>query len=350
MSQLYDYIITMIKDSDYEDQKLIDKFLSEDPNNKKSLFFKIRNIAESVAPTKIDDYQAYQILAEAVSDYLCDYRSSYIAKQRLYSRLYAWCKRLGEQHKIYGYEDLLEDLVSPLKPDIAVETVKKLHDRQGVSKTDLSNEFGGLSQKSIQVCLSKIDNPKHPDPMRIGGQAIHVPITRKKSNVKDEEWKYYTENTLSPLVFQMNIMQVATLMKSLQLNGDNAIPLDLAVDTWSQLSVYARNRIREIFGKRDAELESFLDEVERNMNDDEYRFMSESEIMKNVNVSEQLLIADKGGLVCDLLLYEPLRSRKNQRIFFDHIKGSYYAVHANNLNSADRLYFTEDDVIEIEEI
>ena len=126
--------------------------------------------------------------------------------------------------------------------------------------------------------------------------------------------------------------------------------MDLAVDAWSQLSVYARRRIREIFGKRDAEFDSFLDEVKRNMNDDEYRFMSESEIMKEVNVSEQLLIADKGGLVCDLLLYEPLRSRKNQRILFDHIKGSYYAVPANNLNSADRLYFNEDDVAEIEEV
>ena len=352
-NRYYEYIISMIKGSDYEDRKLIDKFLSEDPNNKKSLFFKIRNIAESVAPTKIDDYQAYQILAEAVSDYLCSYRSSYIAKQRLYSRLYAWCKYLGEQHKIDGYNDLLDDIVSPLKSDIAVETVKRLHDRQGVSKTDLANDFD-LSPKSIQVCLSKIDNPKHHDPLRIGGQAIHVPITRKKSNVKDGEWKYYTENTLSPLVFQMNIMQVATLMKSLQLNyaNGNDIPLDLAVDTWSQLSVYAKERIREVFGKRDAEFDRFLNEVERNLNDDEYRFMSEPEMMKgdNVNISEQLLIADKGGMVCDILLYEPLPSRKNQRIIFDHTKESYYAVPASDPNSSDRLYFTEDDVIEIEEV
>ena len=348
----YDYVISMIKESDYEDRKLIDRFLAEDPNNKKSLFFKIRSVSETVASTRIDDYQAYYILAEAVSDYLCSYRSSYIAKQRLYSRLYAWCKYLGDQHNIDGYEDLLDDIVSPLKPDIAVETVKKLHDRQGVSKTELASNFGDISTKSIQTYLSKINNPKCPDPLRIGGQAIYVPITRKKSNVKHKEWKYYTENTMSPLVFQMNIMQVATLIKSLQLNynNDNSIPLDLAVDTWSQLSDYARSRIREIFGKRDADLDSFLNDVERDMNDDEYRFMSESEIMKGVNVSEQLLIADKGSLVCDLALYEPLRSRKNQRILFDHIKKSYYAVSANDLNSVDRLYFTEDDVIEIKEV
>ena len=141
-------------------------------------------------------------------------------------------------------------------------------------------------------------------------------------------------------------------MKSLQLNYSegNDIPMDLAVDTWSQLSDYARNRIRKVFCERDSALMEFLDEVENRMNTEGYRFMTESEMLKNgVSYAEQLLIADKGGLVCNISLIGPHRSKKRQRIFYDHEQGKYYAVAADDLSSK-RLYFTEDEINEIEEV
>ncbi len=261
---------------------------------------------------------------------------------------------MGEQYNIENYNEYLEDLKVLGSPDIAVEIVKDLHDQNGTSKLDLSGKYS-ISEKKAQIYLSKIDNKRCSDPIRIGGQAVYVPISRKKSNAKDGHWKYYTTNTMSPLVFQMNIMQVETLMKSFQLNycnEGNAIPLDLAIDTWSQLSTYARNRIREKFGKRDKLLDEFLDEVERNMQSDEYRFMTESELMKkdSLGYREKLQIAEKGRMVCNISLIESKHiTRKNQRIFYDYKKDSFYAVPANDLE-ADPLYFTEDEINVIEEV
>ena len=157
---------------------------------------------------------------------------------------------------------------------------------------------------------------------------------------------------MNPLVFQMNIMQVATLLQSLHLNYENGnnTPLDLAVDTWSQLSDYAKGRIQEVFCKRDPKFSKFIDQVDEDAQNPEYRYMTESEVMEKGEASrdEMLLIADKGSMVCNLTLSQPLRSRKNQRIFYDHDQNSYYAVPAEN-TSAKPLYFSVEEVRDISE-
>ena len=355
----YDYVMQMIENSTFEDRALLEMFSVENPNSQKSLYQIVRrntNFGKS-KESKIDKQKAYQILIDSVSDYILDYSTSYAAKRRLYNRMLAWCEHMGTQYQIDNYEEALKELPEQISTDIAVEIVKDLHSQDGVSKEELGVRYGA-SPKTIQVCLHRISDPRCTDPIRIGGQAVHVPISHiekapdfAESNKRKWKRKYFTKNTMSPLVFQMNIMQVETLMKSLQLNYDsgNDIPMDLAVDTWGQLSDYARDRIREVFGERDPALMEFLDEVESRMNTDEYRFMTESEILKSgVSYSEQLLIADKGGLVCNISLIGPHRTRKRQRIFYDHERGAYYAVAAEDLSS-ERLYFTEDEINEIEE-
>ena len=344
----------MIEGSDFEDRSLIDTFISQDPYNKKSLYYMIREVAKFTENVEISETQAYQILTEALYDYVFAYSTSHAIKRKLCSRIIDWCKHMGEQYNIENYNEYLEDLRALGSPNIAVEIVKDLHDQNGTSKLELSDKYS-ISEKKAQIYLSKIDNERCSNPIRIGGQAVYVPISRKKSNAKDGHWKYYTTNTMSPLVFQMNIIQVETLMKSFQLNycnEGNAIPLDLAIDTWSQLSEYARNRIREKFGKRDKLLNEFLDEVERNMHSNEYRFMTESEIMKKdtLGYREKLQIAENGRMICNISLIESQHiTRKNQRIFYDHEKDNFYAVPADDLN-AKRLYFTEDEINVIEEV
>lgn len=300
---------------------------------------------------------AYEIFIDSVSDYILEYSTSYSAKRRLYERMLSWCKHMGKQYQIEDHEELLKELPEQIATDIAIEIVKDLHNQDGVSKEELGVRYG-VSPKTIQVCFHRISDPRCTDPVRIGGQAVHVPISHIKKaldfterNKRKWKRKYFAKNTMSPLVFQMNIMQVETLMKSLQLNYDsgNDIPMDLAVDTWGQLSDYARNRIRKVFGERDPGLMEFLDEVENRMNTDGYRFMTESELLNNgVSYSEQLLIADKGGFVCNISLIGPHRTRKRQRIIYDHEQEKYYAVAADD-PSSEKLYFTEDEINEIEE-
>lgn len=370
MSNLYySHIIHMIEGSTFEDRTLLDTFASEDPYHKKSFYYMVRNLTNHVradgAPA--NNQKAYSLLIEAASDYILAYSTAYAAKRRLYDRMCAWCKHMGQQYNIADYETYVKELPQQVATDIAVELLKDLHDPNGISKTDLSGRYN-TSEKTIQVCLHKLKEPHCADPLRIGGQAVHINIENKKKHLDEDlnlssidrrERKnfYYTPNTLSPLVFQANVMQVETMLKSLQLNYDygNEIPLDIAVDIWGQLSDYVRDRIREVFGQRDPKLMDFLDVVECATASDGYRFMTESEMMSEMiqsgrtNFSELLTIADKGSLVCNIsLLKETHQTRKNQRIFLDHDRQEYYAVPANDL-SAERLYFTEDEVNEISE-
>lgn len=350
----YEYIIRMITQSTHDDVALLEMFSAEDSYSSKSFYNMISNYVNSAVSTntkKVDKQRAYEIFIDVASDYILSYAASYAAKRRFYNRIYAFCESIGQQYEIENYKEYLQELPQQIATDITVELVKDLHNQDGISKADLAAQYVS-SAKTFQVLLSKLGDRHCKEPLRIGGQAVYVPVSRKKSNQKGGKWRYYTKNTMSPLVFQMNIMQVETLLKSFQLNyrEGNDIPLDLAIDTWAQLSPYVRERIREVFGKRDSQLSDFLDEVEEKMNSDTYRFMTESEIMESGNVSfhEKLEIAAKGGRLYNLsLLTEQHITRKNQRINYDHDKGSFYAVSADNED--EKLYFTADDINVISE-
>lgn len=353
-SQRYNYVIRMIESSTHEDSALIETFFSEDPNRRKSLFYLIRkaSICSDYVDPHMDHQKAYRILIDATAEYINSYSNSSKAKHRLYSRMYAWCEHLGKQFQIENCADYLTEIPKLITPDLAVELVKDLHDRDGISKEALSDKHH-VSTKTIQVCLQRLSDKRHSDPMRLGGQAVHVPVAHKKETHRTDRRRYFTPNTMSPVIFQMNLMQVATLLQSLQLNYDNGnnIPLDLAVDTWSQLSDYAKERIRDIFCKKDPSFSVFLDIVEEAEHSDTYRFMTESEMMKDGETSwnEKLDLAYKGGMICNLSLMQPHRTRKNQRIIYDHDRHSFYAVSATNI-SDERLYFTEAEVYELEEV
>jgi hypothetical protein len=78
--------------------------------------------------------------------------------------------------------------------------------------------------------------------------------------------------------------------------------------------------------------------------------MTESEMMRDGDPAwnERLDLAFKGGMVCHISLGQPLRTRKEQRILYDHNRNSFYAVPKNDL-AAERLYFSVDELIELEE-
>lgn len=351
-NQMYQCVIRLMERSDFNAGGLPQKFFDEDPDNSHSLFYQIRKVCadETMVTASLDDKAAYQILMAAISKYLFRYPATTAAKQRLYQHIYAWCEDLGDRLRIPNYEMFLSDIPVPVDRDLTIPLIKELHARDGVSKAELANKYG-VSEKTIQVSLRQLSGESHYQPLRIGGQAVSVPVFHKKEKHRDDKRRFYTPNTMSPIVFQLNLMQVEALLKSLQLSYDcdNNIPLDLAVDVWGQLSDYAKDRICEIFGQRDPELAEFLEIVDGEERSDEYRFMTETEMMEDVRVSEQLNIAYKGGLICNLFLTTPQKNRKNQRIGYDHEAESYYAVSADD-PSAERLYFKEDEVYLISEI
>lgn len=352
--QQYDSIIRMIEQSNYSSYGLPQKFFDEDPENSHSLFYQIKKICDTEKKTSstLDNTASFRILTSALSKYLLRYPATAAVKQHLYQHIFAWGEKLGDQFRIPNYEMFLSDIPHPVDRDLAITLVKELHTQDGVSKADLAEKYE-VSEKTIQVSLHQLSGESHYQPLRIGGQAVIVPINHKKEERRGDKRRFYTPNTLSPVVLQLNLMQVETLLKSFQLNYDsgNNIPLDLAVDTWGQLSDYAKDRIREIFCCRDPELAEFLDLVDSESKSDDYRFMTEAEMMaqKDVSVSEQLDLAYKGGMICNLSLIAPHRTRKNQRITYDHDLHCFYAVPADDL-SAERLYFTLDEVFMITEV
>lgn len=350
----YNFVIHMIKGASHEDKALLDMFYAEDDLSSKSLFYLIRkaSICSKYVDPLMDYQKGYRILIDAVSDYLRVNSTSSQIKSRLYDRLCAWCAHIGKQYQIKDYQNYIDEIPRPVIHDIAVELVKELHNPEGTLKDELAHHYG-VSDKTIQVSISRLNGKSGADPLRIGGQEVHVPVAYREETHRTDKRRYYTPNTMSPIIFQMNLMQVATLLQSLYLNYDirgNNIPMDLAVDTWGQLSDYAKGRIRQIFCQRDPDFAEFLDLVEQAETSDTYRFMTESEIFKNSDVSwsERLQLAYKGGMICNLSLRQPFRSRKNQRIFYDHDQNSFYAVPAN-MPCGERLYFALDEVMDLDE-
>lgn len=354
VTQPYNFIIRMIEQSNFNAHGIPRKFFEEDPQSTRSLFYWIKKICdeESKGTMAVDYRSAFRILADAVSKYLLKYPATASARQVLYQHLFAWCESLGDQFHISNYDMILSDIPLPVERDLTIALAKELHARDGISKNDLAEKYG-VSEKTIQVSLRQLSGEGRYQPLRLGGQAVTVPVAYKEEKHRDDKRRFYTPNSMSPIIFQMNLMQVATLMQSFQMNYDsgNNIPLDLAVDTWSQLSDYVKDRIREIFCQRDQSFSEFLDIVESEVNSDDYRFMTESEMMdlKDISVSERLDLAYKGGMVCNLSLIAPHRTKKNQRIIYDHDCHKFYAVPADDL-SADRLYFSLDEVYMISEV
>ena len=346
--ELYFYIRDMIGRSRFNANGIPHKFFIEDSENSHSLFFCVRKLCSDAENRLLapDNRVAYRILTEALSTYLLKYPASASAKQRLYQHVFAWCEDMGDQFRIPNYEMYLSDIPQPIERDLTISLIKDLHAREGITKDELVEKYE-VSEKTIQVSLRQLSGESKYQPLRLGGQTVSVPVAHKEEKRRTDKRKFYTPNTLSPVVLQLNIMQVEALLKSLQLNysDDHNIPFDLAVDVWGQLSDYAKERIGEIFSSKDPDLSEFLEDVNREAQSNEYRFMTESEMLMDLDlrVSEQIDIAYKGMMVCNLSLVSPRRTLKNQRVFFDHKAKAYYAVPANDL-SAERLYFSLDEV------
>lgn len=348
-SQCYERIMELISPEDYELPKGIDRILSESIYNQRSLKFFLNRAAEEAVSLlcDIDDRGAYEILVDAVSEYLHAYPAPASVKMNLYETLYKWCEEIAWENNISGYEELLDELQKPVECDLSIEIIKELHNQDGITKEKMESRYG-VSGKKIQNIIHQLSDESKGNPIRIGGQAVYVPVSHHKEERRDEKRRFYTPNTMSPVIFQLNIMQVAALLQSFQYNYQekgNAIPLDMAIDTWSQLSDYAKKRVREMYCINDPEFSDFLNLVEAEATSLVYRFMDESELLArgNLSASEQIHNAFKGGRICNIELMKPYRTRKNQRVRYDSDCGSFYAVDANKPDG-DRLYFTEEEL------
>lgn len=294
----------------------------------------------------------------ALMDVMDQYLSSYPAppsyRQKVYQKFFQWASDVGEKKKIPNYEDMLGNLYAPINKDPVIGLIQELHPREGITKDELSVKYG-VSQRVIQANLHRLDSESDAEPFRIAGQSVKVPVKRVsredvKVEDKDRRWRFYTPDTLNPVIFQCNIMQTATLLKSFFYNYrdyGNLIPFDMAVDVWIQLSDYAKDRIQEIFGKQDNDFLEFLTEIEDSSMEELHYFHTEDDMNSDMQVSEseRLNMAYKGGKRCKVWIAKERKWLYNRKIKYDFDRHCYYAVCYTDPYLEEKIYLTDQDRI-----
>lgn len=345
--------LEMLRRVEYTDRSFLEQLLASNQERENPYRSLLKHFSKQVTTTdeKTELSGCYRAIIYASAEYISSYPAPAAAKQRLYQRLFALCETVGEQYQIESYERLLKELPMPVDQDLTIEFIKELHVRDGVTKRDLASAFE-VTTKTAQTMIHRLNGDQSQKPLRIGGQIVRIPIEHHKENGRSDDRRFYTPNSMSPIVFQLNLMQAATLLQSFHSNYEkgNMIPLDMAIDTWCQLSEYVKERIKEIFCSRDTEFAEFIEMVEDGATSDTYRFMTESEMMEYGDscADEQLTLAWKGGMICDLILSAPQRSWKRRRIHYDFDRKLYYAVPADEPNG-ERAYFSKSEFVRLSE-
>lgn len=339
-----------LRQLDFSDKAIIRRLTSE-----KYDFYK--HISDSINEFGLTDATAdnltlYRILINAVSAHLMSYHAPAPVKHKLYLPLYELCIKFGQAYGVSNYEKHLDNIPKPLDCDISVDIIKELHSRDGITKEELASKYN-VSTKTVQKYLHRLSDKKTP--LRIGGQAVNLRLAHHKETSRTEERRFYTPDTLSPIILQLNVMQVGSLLQSLCRNyySDNGgvIPSELALNVWCQLTEYVKERIRSVFAERDFEFAGFLDILDDESKLSTPQFISETEMIysdepNDYTNEEQLLFAYKNATPHDILLNNPPIALKNQRIRYDHRDNIYFALPFDNPNGK-RINISPDDLKKI---
>ena len=117
----------------------------------------------------------------------------------------------------------------------------------------------------------------------LGGQPVHTDISYHD---KDTHRRFYSSNTVHPIVLQENITQLATLLKALchqfyDYEDDKSVII--AIDIWYQMSEYAQNKIKHYFAYNDSDFSAFIDMIDDDCPDDHViRYYTEREMLKRL--------------------------------------------------------------------
>lgn len=231
-------------------------------------------------------------------------------KQRLWEVFDKW---LDVMEKEYGFS-----ISHPLRPVLEsedgklIQLLKGLHGEDGLGcERKWLCEKIGVQEKTLRTYLKRLNGDLEDEPWTLGGQRVSTVVKIRKDGRK----RYtYTPDTLHPIVMQLNITQVAYLLKSLGIAYDshcygNDLSADLAYGIWSQLSPYAKKRIREAYVSEDrvtryvnrsaeeekeaAAFGAFLNEMEWKAEHWIDEFFTESEMLNRYDDGIDLMLALK---------------------------------------------------------
>ena len=353
--KIVDKLIEMLVEIDWANKELQQKVLY----GKNGLKHRFKNYLKSQTISIDNILGLYELIAECMNDYLKEYPAPAYYKENLRQRFWEWFDYSAYNYEleIEDYKPIFDEVVEHYPVDTNIQIIKMLHNQDGITKEEIANELM-VSQKTVQSVISRLADKGTDNPIRLGGYPMHIALKTDDKYSENcvyepgDKYKkrrfYRTEDTMHPVSFQFNMMQVGVMLEALcksYMEDEVYNAFYIGVNLWCQLSEYAKERVIEVFGKKNEDLLMFIDEIEDIANNHIRTFETEREIMTNgdYKIQEKLLTAHKGAMVCTLELKNPKRRLFSQRVFYDFDKKQYYSVPANNINSiADRIYLEKD--------
>lgn len=180
--------------------------------------------------------------------------------------------------------------------DTGIALLKLLHSREGVTYQDI-HEALDINQRAIQKDLVKLCPALYSGPstaasyvpFKIGGQPIvaDISLINPRTERADEK-RFFTRNSIHPLVLQENIMQLSSLLKALchqYFDHSDEVSVLIAIDIWSQLSKYTQKKIKNHYAFDDPDLADFVEMLEDECPDNHVcRYRTEKELSGDIEM------------------------------------------------------------------
>ena len=307
-TRLYTRALKMLSETNIYDKPVSDIGFGKDDKRVSLIEILKHNITNSPTTLDISDAFIYSFIEEAMEEYLSQYPAPYSFKKRVKTKFGCWLKDIKTKYSLLCCED--PEWVNPSAHDVGISMLKAMHSREGVTKEELVNELNCDHPRTVQKYLRRIsedlfegESTKYIEdqhvPFYIGDQPIRskIKIIKKKS---DRKRYYYTPNTIHPIILQENLMQVGALLTALFHNYndyESSISSLIAIDVWSQLSDYAKRRIKLHYALNNKDFEDFIEMLEQECPDDHAcNFRTERDLfMENEMLPvEQLEFLSKG--------------------------------------------------------
>lgn len=242
-------------------------------------------------------HNAYASIARALVEYISDYPVKFSIKAKVKKSFEIWLNKIASQYEITN--SFIPEELDVKENDTGVALLKMLHAREGVSYDDINNELD-IGPRAIQKDLVKLSpslyngNSSSDEPyvaFHLGGQPLHAEIKLVAETQVAKEKRFYTPNSVSPIILQENIMQLGTLLNALanqyyDKNQEDDVARLIAVDIWNQMSEYAQDKIKNHFAADNINLEDFIIELEYAFPDDHIcPYLTEKEMLDKIEMS-----------------------------------------------------------------
>ena len=305
--------------------------------------------------------RAYLAICESLEDYVEYYPATYSVKQRIRGKFIVWLKDIQKKYRINLEDQEFNEYFEGKSTDTVIAMLQILQNPEGVTKEDMAADLH-ISPRAVLKNLCRLDHSlgeseQTGESFYIGGQPVQAKIKAFRRG-KDRKRRYRIVNTIHPIVLQENVMQAGILIQALARNYEtygNDTSYCIGMDIWSQLSEYAKVKIRSYFAYGDQEVGDYVRMLDDDCPDAKMAFFyTEREMVDEFSIrkDETLLFCMKAeNRRCNLTLlldgetrtFEAVHLRRAVNETTDRGKIFYKAI----CTDSNEILFSRDQLIDI---